>query len=427
MQQTEHMERAVLGQMLYSPLALQDALDLLYESDFALSSHRMIFTAISEMSKDGSAIDFMMVSRSLEKSKLLESVGGIGYLAHLGEQIVRDQDVRFYCDQIRLAKMQRDLATLGESLMNESMAIDSNPDILAADFRKRLDGIEEDNSSVKEFVDQADLMPRTIDHIFGQDKRKPIATGLDGLDEKTAGGIRPGELWIVGGLPGRAKTSLARQIGRHASNKSVPVMIFTIEMPDVDWNALDIAVEAGIPSWKMREHSLLSRDDKECIYAAIDRMSKWPILHHDSGSIHIRKLVAKARLAVRKKGIKLVIVDYVQRIKSDDKEIRHRIGNSAEALAEFAKETGCAVVLLSQLSRQGDINSRPTMQHLKESGELEAHAHTILLNYRPVANEAGREIFTGEDEIIVAKQRYGPIGSIPVKYDSDKLMFIGRN
>lgn len=424
---TEHMERAVLGQMLYSPLALQDGIDLLSESDFAISSHRTIFSSIHSINKLGNPVDFMLVSRDLEKHNLLEIIGGTAYLSHLGEHIVRDQDIRHYCEQLRAAKMQGDLAKLGESLMIESMLPDSNPDAVASDFRKRLDDLEEDNSSIKEFVDQADLMPRTIEHIFGQDKRKPISTGLDGLDNLTVGGIRSGELWIVGGLPGRAKTSLARQIGRSASKGNIPIMVFTIEMPDVDWNSLDVAVEAGIPMYKMRDRKYLTRDDEECIYAAIERISRWPILHHDSGSIHIRKLVAKARLAVRKKGIKLVIVDYVQRIKSDDKEIRHRIGNSAEALAEFAKETGCAVVLLSQLSRQGDINSRPTMQHLKESGELEAHAHTILLNYRPVANEAGREIFTGEDEIIVAKQRYGPIGSIPVKYDSDKLMFVGRS
>lgn len=424
---TEHMEMAILGQMMYSPLALQDAIDILWDDDFHLLSNQRIFSSMREMSKQGSPVDLTLLSRHMDKLGFLVGIGGISYLSHLGENLVRDQDVRYYCEQLRSSKMQRSLASLGESLMNESLLPDAIPEILAAWFRKRLDELEEDNVPNREFIDQDDLMPRTIEHIFGHDDRKPIPTGLVGLDDQTIGGIRAGELWIVGGLPGRAKTSLARQIGRSASNKDIPVMVFTIEMPDVDWNALDVAVEAGIPAYKMRDPRFLTRDDKECIYAAIDRMSKWPILHHDSGSIHIRKLIAKARLAVRKKGIKLVIVDYVQRIKSDDKEIRHRIGNSAEALAEFAKETGCAVVLLSQLSRQGDINSRPTMQHLKESGELEAHAHTILLNYRPVANEAGREIFTGEDEIIVAKQRYGPIGSIPVKYDSDKLMFIGRN
>lgn len=309
--------------------------------------------------------------------------------------------------------------------MAQAMEEACEPKNLLLDIRKRLDEIEDSVAGEADFIDQKTLMPRTIERIFG--KRQPaIPTGLDELDKITLGGIRAGELWIVGGLPGRAKTSLARAMGRTASKNGIPVRVQTIEMPDTDWNALDVAFEAGIPAWKLRNPNFISREDKDALYKAIELVQCWPMTVDDAGSIHIRQLIAKARLAVRKRGTRLLIVDYVQRIKSDDKEVRHRIGNSAGELAEFAKETGCAVILLSQLSRQGDINIRPTMQHLKESGELEAHAHTILLNYRPVENVAGKEIFTGEDEIIVAKQRYGPIGSIRVAYNSDLLTFVGR-
>ena len=201
-------------------------------------------------------------------------------------------------------------------------------------------------------------------------------------------------------------------------------MFFTIEMSIEQWQGLDMANEAGVPAWNMFEPGLMNFSTRDRICRAAEEVRQWPMYFDDSGSIHINQLIARARLSVLKHGVRLVVVDYAQRVKGNGKEMRHQIGNVAEMLAEFAKEYKVGVVLLSQLARRGDINIRPTMQDLKESGDLEAHAHVVVLNYRPVDRDT--ESFLGEDELIIAKQRFGPVGKVNVKYDPNSMTFRER-
>lgn len=145
----------------------------------------------------------------------------------------------------------------------------------------------------------------------------------------------------------------------------------------------------------------------------------------DGGRVHIDTILAKSRLSVMRHGTKVVVVDYLQLLDGDEDQIRLRMGTAAKKLKQFAKTYDCCVVALSQLARRGDINARPTMQDLKESGDLEAAGDVVLLNYLPVNTDDGR--FTGQDEIIVAKQRQGPIGSVQMSYDNQSLCFKSRD
>jgi replicative DNA helicase len=154
------------------------------------------------------------------------------------------------------------------------------------------------------------------------------------------------------------------------------------------------------------------------------KISKWPLVLDDDSDVGIEAVIAKSRLSAMRDGTRVVGVDYIQLIRGEGRELRHQIGDIAKRLKQLAKKHDCCVIALSQLSRKGDLNARPTMQDLKESGDLEAHADVILMPYRPVDTQTGK--FTEEDEILITKQRNGGIGSIQVTYNTTNLRFEER-
>jgi replicative DNA helicase len=419
-------ETAILGAMILEESSLRDGLSVLTEDHFSLSSHKSIFRALLALLDRNRPVDTLTLREELVGKRELDSVGGLGYLMQITDGIPRNFDIGHYAREIREASALRRLALSGQRLTEMSLEGSESSAVLIERLNDDIKNLVQENSK-DEMVTMKQLVPKVLHRILTPEQRaKPIGTGIIGIDNKTLGGIRPKEFWICGALPGRGKTSLARQVARNAARSGVPVAVFSIEMANEEWDELDLAMIAGIPAWKMRADISLNKEERSRLVNAAEEMLEWPMRYEDSGKLHLRLLLAKARLSVMKFNTRLVVVDYIQRVKSDEKEIRHRLGGVAEALAEFAKENNCAVLALSQLARRGDVNVRPTMQDLKESGELEAHAHTILLNFRPVDKDQSSdsmERFTGYDEIIIAKQRFGPIGMVPVSYNADSLSF----
>jgi replicative DNA helicase len=156
---------------------------------------------------------------------------------------------------------------------------------------------------------------------------------------------------------------------------------------------------------------------------ATEQLIEWPLYVDDSASLTLQELTSRARLSVRRNGVKLVVVDYLRLVRSKGRDLREKVGNVADGLRQLAKNENICVVLLSQLARPGDINERPTMLSLKESGDIEAHANIVLLLYMPVDNKNEP---TGEDEIIIGKSREGPLGAIPVWLHKSRLQFVPR-
>jgi replicative DNA helicase len=148
-----------------------------------------------------------------------------------------------------------------------------------------------------------------------------------------------------------------------------------------------------------------------------------PFYLNDSSSLEIEELISRARMRIARSGIRLVIVDYIQLIRFEGKDRRERVSECTDRLRRLAKDTGVPVMALSQLRRSQNVNDRPTMIDLKESGDIEAHAHVILLLYMPVGQDGA---FTGEDELIVGKQREGPTGKVPIAFLGTKCQFYER-
>jgi replicative DNA helicase len=402
--------------MMLDAVAVMDATSQLRVADFALDSHQRIYGAIQRLSVEGCGIDALTVGNELDEHGELKTVGGSAYLAWLSEGIPRNFNIESYVRIVKDQALKRRLHGICHDGAILAQDPSEDPHELADWISKAL--VEE---RPEQSVSARDAMPKALEYLDASESRI-IPTGVPEIDVFTSGGMRTKELWIIGALPSRGKSSLARQFERGALRAGVPVHTHTVEMPKEDWLLLHAAVEGGVEVWKLRQPRQMTVVDRQYIRAGAAAVADWPLMLDDGGKVHIESVIAKSRLSVMRHGTKVVIVDFLQLLDGDEKEIRHRMATAAKRLKQFAKTHDCCVVALSQLARRGDINTLPTMQDLKESGDLEAAGDVVLLNYMPV--EDGH--FTHDDQIIVGKQRQGAIGSIPVRYDTASLTFKGR-
>ena len=215
---------------------------------------------------------------------------------------------------------------------------------------------------------------------------------------------------MIGGRTGDGKTALALQIAAANCRQDIPVGFFSIEMAKGDLLQRLWSHAGKVPFQRIRYPRHLDQETRDRVQRAMCEVGKWPLFVVEDGSLSIQKLIAKARLLIRQERVQLLIVDYVQLVSAPARDEKERLTKISNALRGLAKDTGVPIVAISQLSRpkDGNQNSRPNKFHLKESGSMENDSHVIILTYRPV-DEYGNP--TGEDELIIAKQRHGPVSN----------------
>lgn len=267
----------------------------------------------------------------------------------------------------------------------------------------------------------ADVIVPTLnsmaDRLSGDQSKRGMQTGIPMLDATTTG-LNAGEFWICGAMPGRGKTAFSLQVAMNVAGAGHPVFIVSMEMSS-----------SALVRRLMKMHfgsSFVENPNqaqwKQIIEYGAD-LKSLPLFINESASLDASEIAQHARVMVARSGVRLIIVDYLQIIRGKARERRDRVGDAADVLRILAKDTGVPVLALSQLKRPDNLNDRPTMIDLKESGDLEAHAHVVLLSYMPTGEDGA---FMGEEELIIGKQREGPIGSIPVFFDRSKVTFRER-
>lgn len=212
-----------------------------------------------------------------------------------------------------------------------------------------------------------------------------LPTGLSDLDDATTG-VRPGELWVIGALPARGKTALGTQIALASAASKVPVALFSLEMRREELGCRFLSNESTVSASRIRKPSFIRQEQWLELAQCADHISQWPLYIDDSPTMSLQGLLARARLYIRRFGRRLVVVDYIRLINAPGRELREQVGNVTDALRQLAKTEQVGVVALSQLARPRDRNpnSRPSMLGLKESGDIEAHAHVVLLIHMPM-------------------------------------------
>lgn len=423
----EEAERTILGALLNDSSRIVEVASTLTASHFSLDSHRRIFEAMILLAERDNSVDIVTLSQYLHDQRQIDSVGGWGYISDLTSGIPQRPEIENYLGMVKDKSVCRDLLAFSEALRARASA-SSQPGLEIASWAlSGISSIAERNQTRQEIFSSEILADDAEYRLLDQPQDSPaLATGISKLDEMTGGGIRRGELWVIGASPSRGKTTLARQIVKTCAKRGNPCYVHSGEMTKESWIDVTACMLADVPAWKTREPRLFTATERELLRPAIRRVREMPLHISDTGGIHLDRLIWNATRQVRHHHIQVFAIDYAQIIAAPGKDERQKVSNVANRMRLFAKDENVAVILLSQSPRpEGrSINARPTMFSLKESGALEEAAHTVILPYRPVDIDTGS--FTGEDELIIGKQRWGAIGSVPVKLNGKYLRFEER-
>jgi replicative DNA helicase len=404
----QEVERSILGSILLNDALYDEASSAgLVAEDFALDSHRRIFRGMYSLAESSRPIDMITLIEELDRHKDLQAIGDVGYVSSLLDGVPDRSSIRHYVRIVKEGAARRKLIhacnATEKGLHDQSTSGDAIEYLTEQILQIQTGSDEAPAYRVIEFSDPAyaewlRLADSTSDLIG-------LSTGIGALDLATTG-IREGERWVYTGRTGDGKTNLALQTVAENCREGIPVAMFSIEMKKEALLQRLWASEALVDYNHIRFPRYLPPDTKKKIEQAMVEVAKWPLFIVEESAISLSKLVAKARLLMRHEKVKLNVVDYVQLVSTAGKDERERLTKISHGLMALAKDSGVPVIELSQLSRpkEGNENQRPTIYNLKESGSIEQDADVVVLIYRPVDD---RKLKTGEDELIVGKQRGG--------------------
>lgn len=417
-------ERSVLGAIILDNLAIHEAA-VLSPSDFYTEAHQRLFRRMQELDRSGVAIDLITLVEELRKTNSIEDVGGVGYISSLTDGLPRRPSIASYVDIVReKAKRRRLIHVLNSGTALALESTQSTRTCLSS-IEESLMQIEAD-SAEGELLHVSKFSVQTMDEVLriknSSQELIGLTAGLAALDRETTG-YRDGELVFIGGRPKQGKSSLMIQSAAENAKPGIPVAIFSLELSRADVLRRMWCIVSGVHYYRIRNPKLMPEIDQCRLHEAMTRVAEWPLFIYDKAAASSHEIAALTRQAVRRHGVRITFVDYIQKIRESAKDERQSVSISSERLRMLAKQENIPVVVLSQLRRpsNGDPNSVPTIFELKESGATEADAHLVLLLYRPIDRSTHQP--TGEDEIIIGAQRNGMTGAIAVTYQATNLTF----
>jgi len=430
-------EMATLGAMMLEREAIARVVDMVEPADFYREINRWIYDAICSLFNEGEPVDLITLGERLKERGQLEQVGGTAYLSGLLEAAPTAAAASYY------AKIVREKATLRQLLQASAEiskcayeAGDADVEEVVDECERRIFAVGERTitptfvplgSLLSEAFERIDEIQRT--HIPGTG----LHTGYSELDGLTSG-FQPADLIVIAARPSMGKTALALNIARNVgANEKLPVAVFSLEMAKEQVAMRFLCSEARVAQQAMRQ-GYVSDEGMASITRAAETLYRAPIYVDDTPTMTVLEIRGKARRLKAEKGIALVIVDYLQLVHGFGRfENRNQeISQVARSLKALARELGVPVVALSQLSRAVEARSprRPQLSDLRESGSIEQEADVVAFIYRPAyygEEELRRaDYLPSEDyvaEIIVAKQRNGPVGKVNLVWNSPYVRF----
>ncbi|HEU0234440.1 MAG TPA: replicative DNA helicase [Gallionella sp.] len=429
-------EQSVLGGLLLEASALDKIADLMTDDDFYRHEHRLIYRQIVRLSEMSKPVDVITVAEALEIAGELDKVGGLPYLGSLAQNVPSAANIRRYGEIVRERSIMRKLVEVGTDIAGSAY----NP--TGRDAAQLLDEAESKVFEIAEagsrgkqgFMSMPPLLTQVVERIetlYGRDNQSDVtgtATGFTDLDRMTSG-LQAGELIIVAGRPSMGKTAFSINIAENvALDSKLPVAIFSMEM-----GASQLAMRMLGSVGKLNQHDLrtgrLQDDDWGRLTHALGKLNDAPIHIDESAALSALEVRARARRLHRQHGgLGLIVLDYIQLMSSNaGKASENRateISEISRSLKSLAKELHVPVVALSQLNRSLEQrpNKRPVMSDLRESGAIEQDADLILFIYRDeVYNSDSPD--KGKAEIIIGKQRNGPIGKVELAFRGEYTRF----
>ena len=413
-------ERSILGAILLDNHALNAAIEKLRTEDFFLPQHRQIFARMIQLGEKQQGIDLVTLTEDLHRRGELEAVGGAAYISQLSDGLPRITNVEHYARIVKEKAVLRNLIHSVAAIQEQALAAGEDADRIldraeSVIFQLAEDRIRAGLIGVKDLVrENYDRLER----IFSEGRRVTgLPTGYAALDNETAG-LQPSELIIVAARPSMGKTALALNIAENvALRQGQPVAVFSLEMSKEALLLRMLASEARVDAHKFRTGHL-GRDDWARITAALGRLAEAPLWIDDSAFATVMEMGAKARRLKRDRGLALVIVDYLQLVVPSTAgrttNRQEEVSSISRALKGLAKELKVPILVLSQLTRAPEREERkPQLADLRESGAIEQDADVVLFIHRPNFYKSDiPEEDRAKAEIIIAKQRNGPMGSL---------------
>jgi replicative DNA helicase len=426
-------EQSVLGALLLDNNSLDMVAAVLREVDFYRSEHAIIFQAISKLVNDNKPADVLTVHEELKTYGIAENFG-ISYLNQLASNTPSSANVRGYAQIISDRSILRRLIQTADSIANAAFSPEKGVRTILDEAEARILAINQEGGRQNDYHEIEKLMTETVQRIQelyargGSNEITGVATGFIDLDRMTSG-LQKGDLVIVAGRPSMGKTSFAMNIAEHVAIKEgLPVLIFSMEMSASQLAARMLGSVGKVNQGRLRT-GRLNDEEWPRVTQSIGLLTKAPMLIDETGSLNSLELRARARRMARKYGnVGLIVIDYLQLMSGKSSGATENrateISEISRSLKSLAKEMQCPVIALSQLNRslENRENKRPMMSDLRESGAIEQDADVILFIYRDEVYHPETDA-VGIAEVIIGKQRNGPIGPVKLSWQGEFTKF----
>jgi replicative DNA helicase len=416
-------EQSVLGGILIENEAINRVMEILDPDDFYRDAHRKIFNALINLSERDEPADLITLTNELRKIDQLDSIGGASYLASLIDSVPTAANIEYYAKIVKEKSILRKLIQTSTEIITQSYEDRGDVEVFLDEAERAIFDISEKRVrpsffSIRDVVKESF---KTIERLF---QKKELVTGVPSgfkeLDRMTAG-FQPSDLIIIAGRPSMGKTAFCLNVAQYAAvENKIPVAVFSLEMSKEQLVIRMLCSEAHVEGTRLRT-GFLNESDWPKLTIAAGNLSEAPIYIDDSAALSVLELRAKARRLKSERGLGMLIIDYLQLMKG-----RARVENRQQEISEIsrslkalAKELNIPVIAVSQLSRKTEerTGNRPQLSDLRESGAIEQDADLILFIYRDeVYNRAEDNPNRGKAEVIIGKQRNGPIGKIEMAF-----------
>ncbi len=428
------VEEAVLGALLIEPNSVDDAMGELTPSCFYSEKHRMIFEAMQGLVKEHAALDLLSVSQKLRDNGKLDEVGGTVFLVHLSQKVGAAAHIEYYIRILKQKCIQRELITASYKILkssyDESINVDYLIDLAQTNiFSAIQNNVKKDVQEIGNVINDALEDLQKLQGLTGQSGGP---SGFASLDKVTQG-WQPSDLIILAARPSMGKTAFVLNLARNAAvDFNKPVAIFSLEMPAIQLAKRMMVSETKLNADKFKGGEKIADWEWKQLDIQLKRLVKAPIYIDDTPSLPIMEFRSKVKRLVNQKGVKLVVVDYLQ-LMQGPAELRgmreQEVAAISRMLKATAKEMNVPIIALSQLSRQAEnrqgSNRRPQLSDLRESGSIEQDADKVTIihrvDYQGLSEDSSD---VGRTQIIIAKHRNGAIGDIEMRFRADEVRFV---
>jgi len=430
-------EQAVLAGVFLNPGVMHSIVDMLRKDDFYLPAHQILYDAFLELYRKSTPIDIVTVSEHLKARALLEQAGGAVFLAELTEAVVSGANAAHYAVIVRDKGLQRQLIVACSGIISNCYDASRDVDSLLDESEQSIFAVSQRTTGAT-FSSTKDLTAKVFERLTKLSKSHEVVTGVptgySRLDQLTAG-LQPSDLIIVAARPSMGKTAFALNMAMNAAvDDNIPVCVFSLEMSMEQLMMRMLAARAHVDASRLRRPASLNDEDWAHLMKAADDLSRAPLFIDDTPALSTLELSARTRRIKSERGIGLVVVDYLQLMRTnrrtDSRELE--ISDISRSLKALAKEMDIPVVALSQLNRKVEerADKRPMLSDLRESGAIEQDADVILFIYRDDVYKypkPSERPLAGDAEIIIGKQRNGPVGLVELAFHSAYTVFVDKD